>query len=619
MADWPAILRAAAVLREHDLAEHEGRLAQALRHGAALDACRAGAVLGEALRALLAHRLDAASHEPRHHDEVWSAIADLRAARHALAGVAYDRLLAESAPTSTSQAAKAARSAAWATALARERTALSAAPALTTQPALLDELRAALDPEVRRLLVLGNFKRGKSTLINALLGTRLLPARMTPATAVLCTLRHAHTLEIIVSFVDGRAPVALSLPELEDHVCLPDPAAGADDPDAAPRRFRPEVDAVDISLPWPLLRGGLQVIDSPGLNESSDRAERTRAAFDAADMLIYVLSATEPLAADEMDAIDRLWNDGHRTILFAVNYANRVDEEGMPEVRERFARLLGPYGPPEGPLPLFFVAARPALLAHERGDAAALDASGLLALHDALARLADAAEAAPLRRARLRRLCDAARTVDAAAVAAVARVIGAIARADEDLRLLAARALAAERALAVAEQTAARERMAMLHRHDEQRRAGAAALAAIEAAIEKHSAGQSLTWLILDMPDWLSAQIAAAARRRGSSRDGEAAHTVAPPPPEAMRDRAALLAYYHVEACRAFAAPVPAPVTDTPPAVRRAAAEVRAAQDALAGAGRRVSDLRAEARNALADAALLDATILRLQAVLLET
>jgi hypothetical protein len=35
--------------------------------------------------------------------------------------------------------------------------------------------------------VLDNVKRGKSTLINALLGTRLLPARVTPATAVLCS------------------------------------------------------------------------------------------------------------------------------------------------------------------------------------------------------------------------------------------------------------------------------------------------------------------------------------------------------------------------------------------------------------------------------------------------
>src|SRR5439155_253921 len=137
-----------------------------------------------------------------------------------------------------------------------------------------------------------------------------------------------------------------------------------------------------------------------------------------ADVLIYVLSATEPLSADELDTIEGLWNGGHRTILFAVNYANRLDEEDLPAVWERFAGLLRAYGPPGDAVPLFFVAARPALLARERGDMAALAASGLPALHDALGRLAAAAETAPLRRARLRRLCAAARTAEDQAVAA---------------------------------------------------------------------------------------------------------------------------------------------------------------------------------------------------------
>jgi uncharacterized membrane protein YqiK len=54
-------------------------------------------------------------------------------------------------------------------------------------------------------------------------------------------------------------------------------------------------------------------------------------------------------------------------------------------------------------------------------------------------------------------------------------------------------------------------------------------------------------------------------------------------------------------------------------AVQRAAAEVRAARCALAEARRRGGDARAEGQRALADAAVLDATILRLQAILLGT
>src|ERR671931_2531292 len=98
MADWPAIVRAAAVLRAHDLPDHEERLARVLRHGAALDACRAAAVVGDALRTLLARHLDGAAAQTERQDEVWAAVNDLRAARQALAGVACDRVLAEPAP-----------------------------------------------------------------------------------------------------------------------------------------------------------------------------------------------------------------------------------------------------------------------------------------------------------------------------------------------------------------------------------------------------------------------------------------------------------------------------------------------------------------------------------------
>src|SRR5947209_8258402 len=160
MADWPAIVRAAAVLRAHDLPDHEERLRQVLHRGAALDACRAASVLGDALRTLLARHLDGAAAQTEQQGEVWAAVNDLRAARQALVGVACDHVLAVPVPAATSPGGPAA----WAAALARARAALPTVPALAARPALLDDLTASLDPNIRRLLVLGNFKRGKSTL-----------------------------------------------------------------------------------------------------------------------------------------------------------------------------------------------------------------------------------------------------------------------------------------------------------------------------------------------------------------------------------------------------------------------------------------------------------------------
>ncbi|HAZ42933.1 MAG TPA: hypothetical protein DDW76_13515 [Cyanobacteria bacterium UBA11369] len=56
---------------------------------------------------------------------------------------------------------------------------------------------------VFRLLVLGDMKRGKSTLLNALLGENLLPSDVNPCTAVLTVLRYGAEKKVTVYFFDS--------------------------------------------------------------------------------------------------------------------------------------------------------------------------------------------------------------------------------------------------------------------------------------------------------------------------------------------------------------------------------------------------------------------------------
>lgn len=53
-------------------------------------------------------------------------------------------------------------------------------------------LRTRLDAARLRVLVAGEAKRGKSTLVNALLGRPVLPAGVTPLTALPTTVRSGH-------------------------------------------------------------------------------------------------------------------------------------------------------------------------------------------------------------------------------------------------------------------------------------------------------------------------------------------------------------------------------------------------------------------------------------------
>src|SRR5438309_7530961 len=66
--------------------------------------------------------------------------------------------------------------------------------------ALVDKL----ETEQFNLVVLGQFKRGKSTLINALLGADLLPTAVVPLTSIVTIIQHGPQPRALVRFLDGR-------------------------------------------------------------------------------------------------------------------------------------------------------------------------------------------------------------------------------------------------------------------------------------------------------------------------------------------------------------------------------------------------------------------------------
>src|SRR5205823_2557196 len=74
------------------------------------------------------------------------------------------------------------------------------APLLWRACALADKLAT----EQFNLVVLGQFKRGKSTLINALLGADLLPTAVVPLTSIVTIIRHGPQPQAVVRFLDRR-------------------------------------------------------------------------------------------------------------------------------------------------------------------------------------------------------------------------------------------------------------------------------------------------------------------------------------------------------------------------------------------------------------------------------
>jgi hypothetical protein len=103
--------------------------------------------------------------------------------------------------------------------------------------------------------IFGEFKRGKSTLLNALLGREVSPVRVTPETAVLVEVRYGPTPSAEIEFLDGRT-------EAIDVARLAEFTGRKTNPENVKRVARARV-----RVPNEYLRRGLVVVDTPGLQD----------------------------------------------------------------------------------------------------------------------------------------------------------------------------------------------------------------------------------------------------------------------------------------------------------------------------------------------------------------
>lgn len=62
---------------------------------------------------------------------------------------------------------------------------------------------------VFRLLVLGDMKRGKSTLLNAIIGEKILPTGVNPCTAVLTIVRYGENKQVTIHFNNEQQPESM--------------------------------------------------------------------------------------------------------------------------------------------------------------------------------------------------------------------------------------------------------------------------------------------------------------------------------------------------------------------------------------------------------------------------
>jgi GTP-binding protein EngB required for normal cell division len=237
----------------------------------------------------------------------------------------------------------------------------------------LDGLRQRLREERCHLAVLGQFKRGKSTLINALLGAPVLPAAIVPLTSIPTFLHGSEQLTARVVFENGKTDERFDGP---DTGALAEFLGRFVTEEANPHN-RLGVALVEVTYPASVLRQGVALIDTPGIGSTfRHNTEATLNFLPQCDAALFVVSADPPITEVEVEFLKLVCRKLAR-VFFILNKTDHLDADEHRTAVAFLQRVLREQvGFAESPL-IFCTSARQGLAARQNQDAAAWHHSGL--------------------------------------------------------------------------------------------------------------------------------------------------------------------------------------------------------------------------------------------------
>jgi GTP-binding protein EngB required for normal cell division len=173
----------------------------------------------------------------------------------------------------------------------------------------------------------GQTKRGKSTLLNALVGDPVLPTGILPVTTVPTVLRHGEpAVRVRMSRNQWQTNAREELVEYVAEERNPGNRKG--------------VVSVEVFLPCPFLASGLCLVDTPGLGSVFEaNTAATRAFVPQIDAAIVVLGADPPITGEELDLVQAVAREVDQ-LVFVLNKSDRIRAAERREVAEFTERVL---------------------------------------------------------------------------------------------------------------------------------------------------------------------------------------------------------------------------------------------------------------------------------------
>ena len=146
-----------------------------------------------------------------------------------------------------------------------------------------------------RIAVVGEFSRGKSTLINALVGEEIQPVRAIACNRTITVLKHGLQKRIVCHYTNGRQD-NISYDQYKVLVTISKETARDDRSDEFGGS---EIEEIIFEHPnLELCKNGVELVDSPGLNEHPHRAAITQKLLKDTDAVIFITNASQILTKE---------------------------------------------------------------------------------------------------------------------------------------------------------------------------------------------------------------------------------------------------------------------------------------------------------------------------------
>ncbi len=256
----------------------------------------------------------------------------------------------------------------------------SLGPDYTSYKEQVSGLISRLESGRFHLAILGQFKRGKSTFLNALLGDAVLPSSVIPLTAVPTLITYNQEKTVRVKYINGKDDGVFTS---DDTTLIRKFVEAYVSEESNPKN---KLQVLQVELTWPaeILAKGVVLIDTPGVGSThKHNTEMTVNFLSQCDAALFLVSSDPPITEIELEFLHQI-TDAIPRIFFLLNKIDYLNEEDIAVVSEFIRKTLVEKGSISGDVQIYPVSAKQGLTARMEKDPVLWERSGLSEVSDHL-------------------------------------------------------------------------------------------------------------------------------------------------------------------------------------------------------------------------------------------